>query len=158
MSHRTQWLELIADCHPDRSFRFLKESGSGVDGPAVLPVARKPLPKFAAIVLLALSAASPFSVHAQKASVANVTADLPSGSMQAKATAACLECHESRIILQQRLSKAAWTKELDKMAKWGAVVDPADRDALIDYLSINFSPDKPAYDPQRTSGDKKTSK
>jgi hypothetical protein len=72
--------------------------------------------------------------------------------MQAKATSACLECHEARIILQQRLSKAAWTKEVDKMTKWGAVVDPADRDALIDYLSTNFSADKPAFEPPRTSG------
>ena len=71
--------------------------------------------------------------------------------MQAKATTACLECHEARIILQQRLSKAAWTKEVDKMTKWGAVVEPADRDAVIDYLSANFSPDKPAYEPQRTA-------
>ena len=71
--------------------------------------------------------------------------------MQAKATTACLECHEARIILQQRLSKAAWTKEVDKMTKWGALVDPADRDALIDYLSANFNPDKPLYNPQYTS-------
>ncbi|MGA7401746.1 MAG: hypothetical protein WCC99_11650 [Candidatus Sulfotelmatobacter sp.] len=88
---------------------------------------------------------------AQKPGPANVTADLPAGAMEAKATTACLECHEARIILQQRLSKAAWTKEVDKMTKWGAVVDPADRDALIDYLSANFSPDKPAYDPPRTA-------
>ena len=91
---------------------------------------------------------------------ASPTADLPPGSMQAKATTACLECHEARIILQQRLSKAAWTKEVDKMTKWGAVVDPADRDALIDYLSANFTPDKPAYEPPRTTPGKsaKTSK
>jgi len=108
----------------------------------------------AAGALLALSAASPLWVEAQKPSGANVTADLPAGTMQAKATTACLECHEARIILQQRLSKAAWTKEVDKMVKWGAVVDPTDRDALIDYLSANFSPDKPAYEPQRTSGGK----
>jgi len=91
---------------------------------------------------------------AQKAAQANVTADLPAGPMQAKATTACLECHEARIILQQRLSKAAWTKEVDKMTKWGAVVDPADRDALIDYLSSNFNPDQPAYEPQKTAGGK----
>src|ERR1700733_3566072 len=77
--------------------------------------------------------------------------DLPGGAMQAKAATSCLECHEARIILQQRLSKGAWTKEVDKMTKWGAVVDAADRDALIDYLSTNFSPDKPPYDPQRTA-------
>ena len=70
--------------------------------------------------------------------------------MQAKATTACTECHEARIIVQQRLSKAAWTKEVDKMTKWGALVDPADRDPLIDYLSANFSRDKPAYVPPLT--------
>ena len=89
---------------------------------------------------------------AQKSVPANVTADLPAGPMQAKATTACTECHEARIILQQRLSKTAWTKEVDKMTKWGAVVDPADRDALIDYLSSNFSPDRPPYEPPRTAG------
>lgn len=79
------------------------------------------------------------------------TEDLPPGPMQSKATTSCLECHEARIILQQRLSKAAWTKEVDKMVKWGAVVDANDRDALIDYLSSNFGPDRPAYEPVRTS-------
>jgi hypothetical protein len=76
--------------------------------------------------------------------------------MQEKATTACTECHEARIVLQQRLTKPAWGKEVDKMTKWGAVVDPADRDALIDYLSTNFSPDKPPYDPPRTSVGKST--
>ena len=70
--------------------------------------------------------------------------DLPPGSMRAKTRTACMECHESRILVQQRLSKAAWTKEVDKMIKWGAVVDPTDRDALIDYLSASFPPEKPA--------------
>ncbi|HYL12741.1 MAG TPA: hypothetical protein VEV41_06880 [Terriglobales bacterium] len=68
--------------------------------------------------------------------------DLPPGDMQAKARTACMECHESRIILQQRLSQATWEKEVDKMVKWGAVVDPKDRDGLIDYLSTNFPADK----------------
>jgi len=77
--------------------------------------------------------------------------------MQAKATTACLECHEARIILQQRLSKGAWAKEVDKMVKWGAVVDTNDHDALVDYLSTNFSPDQPAYEPPRTAADKNTS-
>ncbi|MFZ0814446.1 MAG: hypothetical protein WAM78_02945 [Candidatus Sulfotelmatobacter sp.] len=110
------------------------------------------LPLAGALIAMALliAASLPFSVHAQKPTVA-VTADLPPGPMQAKATTTCLECHEARIILQQRLSKATWTKEVDKMTKWGAVVDPADRDALIDYLSTNFSPDKPQYEPQHTA-------
>src|SRR5579872_6918932 len=109
----------------------------------------------AVFCILAIASSAPFAARAQKS--ANLTADLPAGEMQGKATAACTECHEARIILQQRLSKAAWTKEVDKMAKWGADVDTADRDALIDYLSSNFSADKPAYEPPRTSSAKGSS-
>ena len=83
-----------------------------------------------------------------------IAEDLPAGAMQGKATTACTECHEARIIVQQRLSKAAWTKEVDKMTKWGALVDASDRDALIDYLSANFGTDKPAYQPPRTAASK----
>jgi hypothetical protein len=79
------------------------------------------------------------------------SADLPPGPMQSKVQTACTECHDARIILQQRLSKKAWTKEVDKMIKWGAVVDPKDRDAFIDYLSLNFPPEKPAEPMPRVS-------
>ncbi len=82
---------------------------------------------------------------AGSACAAQAGADLPAGPMQAKANTACAECHDARIILQQRLNKSAWTKEVDKMTKWGALVDPQDRDALIDYLSSNFPVDKPEY-------------
>jgi hypothetical protein len=102
---------------------------------------------FLALAIITLS--TPLFIPAQTS--ATLKAGLPAGAMQQKATTACLECHEARIILQQRLNKAAWTKEVDKMIKWGAVVDAPDRDALIDYLSTNFSPDKPAYIPPNTS-------
>jgi hypothetical protein len=69
--------------------------------------------------------------------------DLPAGPVQAKVRTACTECHDASIIQQQRLSEKVWTKELDKMTKWGALVDPADRGAFIEYLSVNFPPDKP---------------
>ncbi|HET9407825.1 MAG TPA: hypothetical protein VFO39_11360 [Candidatus Sulfotelmatobacter sp.] len=71
--------------------------------------------------------------------------------MQVKATAACAECHEPRIIVQQRLTKAAWTKEVDKMIKWGALVESADHDALVDYLSANFGADQPPYEAPRSA-------
>src|ERR1700686_769174 len=110
------------------------------------------------IVLLELVmtgvATLPLIATAQRPAPAKATEDLPSGAMQAKATTACLECHEARIILQQRLSKAAWTKEVDKMIKWGAVVEASDHDALIDYLSSNFSPDQPPYEAPRTAVEK----
>jgi hypothetical protein len=76
---------------------------------------------------------------------------LPAGAMAEKAANACTECHEARIILQQRLSKAAWTKEVDKMIKWGALFDAGDRDALIDYLSSNFGVDQPPYEAPRST-------
>src|SRR5213593_843215 len=79
---------------------------------------------------------------------------LPSGSIQSKVQTACTECHDAGIILQQRLSKKAWTKEVDKMIKWGAVVDPKDRDAFIDYLGLNFPPEKPAEPMPRVSASK----
>lgn len=77
--------------------------------------------------------------------------DLPPGPLQAKMNTACLECHDARIIVQQRLSKAAWTKEVDKMIRWGAVVDPADREAFIDYLSSNFPEGNKPYVAGRTA-------
>jgi hypothetical protein len=102
----------------------------------------------------AIAAPLPFWALSDKPLPAKITEDLPAGAMQAKATTACLECHEARIILQQRLSKATWAKEVDKMMKWGAVVDPGDHDALVDYLGTNFSPDQPAYEPPRTAVEK----
>lgn len=111
-----------------------------------------------AVAILAMAISAPFWAHAQKSVPVEPTEVLPPGAMQAKATTSCLECHEARIILQQRLSKAAWTKEIDKMVKWGAVVDGNDRDALIDYLSANFNPDQPPYEAQRTSAGKSRGK
>jgi hypothetical protein len=78
--------------------------------------------------------------------------------MQAKATTACTECHEARIIVQQQLSKAAWTKEVDKMVKWGAVVEAQDHDALIDYLSNSFPVEKAPYVASRSRGAASSSK
>ncbi len=76
---------------------------------------------------------------------------LPAGAMQEKAAAACSTCHEARIIVQQRLSKPAWAKEVDKMIKWGAEVDPKDRDAMIEYFSTNFGPDQAPYRAPRST-------
>lgn len=66
--------------------------------------------------------------------------DLPPGPMREKAVAACLGCHDGRIIGQQRLDRRGWAKVLDKMARWGAPVSPADSGAMIDYFARNFRP------------------
>ena len=53
--------------------------------------------------------------------------------------------------LGYRLRKAAWGKEVDKMVKWGAILDSADRDSLIEYLGTSFPVDKPPYAAQRSA-------
>jgi DMSO/TMAO reductase YedYZ molybdopterin-dependent catalytic subunit len=46
----------------------------------------------------------------------------------------CLVCHDADVIRQQRLTRAQWNRELDKMINWGARVTPEDREPLIEYL------------------------
>jgi hypothetical protein len=62
----------------------------------------------------------------------------------------CVPCHSLRLIHSQRLSKATWNKELDKMTGWGTVIH--DRDALLEYLVANYGDDKP-IPPPATSQD-----
>jgi hypothetical protein len=50
----------------------------------------------------------------------------------------CLVCHDTRLIEQQRLNTAGWTREVDKMIGWGAGVTDAEKQSLIDYLSARF--------------------
>src|SRR5689334_1562398 len=57
----------------------------------------------------------------------------------------CLPCHSLRLIHSQRLSRATWNKELDKMAGWGTKY--TERDALLEYLVANYGDDKPAPAP-----------
>jgi hypothetical protein len=46
----------------------------------------------------------------------------------------CLICHNDDVIRQQRLTRAQWTAEINKMTGWGARIDDAGRDALLDYF------------------------
>ena len=48
----------------------------------------------------------------------------------------CLVCHQDDVIAQQRLTRAQWDRELNKMIGWGARVRPEDRQTLLDYLSL----------------------
>ena len=58
---------------------------------------------------------------------------------------ACVPCHSLRLIHSQRLSRAGWNKELDKMGGWGTKY--TDREALLEYLVANFGDDKPLPKP-----------
>ena len=59
--------------------------------------------------------------------------------------ARCTICHSSDLITQQQLDRSMWTKEVEKMIKWGAPVRPEEQKFLLDYLSAY-------YGPQRTMG------
>jgi len=64
----------------------------------------------------------------------------------------CVPCHSLRLIQSQRLARATWVKELDKMAGWGSVMK--DRDALLEYLVANYGNDKPVPVPDMTRNGK----
>src|SRR5205807_1870332 len=56
--------------------------------------------------------------------------EFPSGYKQA-----CLPCHGEDVIQQQKLTRAQWQREVDKMVRWGAQVKDADREGILRYLS-----------------------
>ena len=61
------------------------------------------------------------------------TAGLPEGYKTA-----CFACHDDHMMKQQRLTRAQWDREINKMTGWGAEVKPQDRDGILNYLSSQF--------------------
>ncbi len=53
---------------------------------------------------------------------------------------ACVACHDEDIVRQQRLTRAQWDAEINKMIGWGAKVSAEDRNTLLDYLFDNYGP------------------
>jgi cytochrome c5 len=53
------------------------------------------------------------------------------------------QCHSMSLIAQQRLDRAGWTREVDKMIRWGAVVSAEDKEALISHLVVLFNTSRP---------------
>ena len=64
---------------------------------------------------------------------------LPEGGGSAIARGRCLACHGADMLLQQRLSRDAWDRELSKMIGWGAAVQDAERQPLLEYLAAHLS-------------------
>jgi mono/diheme cytochrome c family protein len=66
--------------------------------------------------------------------------DRDSTTTQAEGTykRACVVCHDADLIDAQRLTRPGWTREVDKMVRWGANVSDADKGPLIDYLAGRF--------------------
>ena len=48
---------------------------------------------------------------------------------------ACRVCHDEDLSAQQRLTRDGWSREVDKMIRWGARVSPEERAPLVEYLA-----------------------
>jgi mono/diheme cytochrome c family protein len=92
--------------------------------------------KFAALLLAMLVGASASLINSQAAT----PQDLPAGKGVELARGKCLGCHEADLIKQQRLSRAGWVREIEKMVRWGARVSDEEKEALTDYFAAHFSP------------------
>jgi mono/diheme cytochrome c family protein len=72
---------------------------------------------------------------------------LPDGPSVGKVRVACLVCHGTGNIAENRLDRRGWTQIISKMENWGAVVQARDREAILNYLVTHFSP--PAEEPKK---------
>jgi sulfite oxidase len=53
---------------------------------------------------------------------------------------ACHVCHGEDIVAGQKLTRAQWERDVDKMIRWGAQVKPEQREGILEYLSRSFGP------------------
>lgn len=91
-----------------------------------------------AVISLALGVVISGVIAASHA--ATSSQDLPDGKGVEAVRDKCLICHEADLMTQQRLSRAGWIREVDKMIRWGAVVTEAEKTPMIDYLAAHFAP------------------
>jgi hypothetical protein len=74
-------------------------------------------------------------------------AEFPPGEGKSLADSACLACHSTDLVRQQRLTEKQWTAAVTKMAGWGAEVPESKKETLIAYLVKNFGPDNDRFEP-----------
>jgi hypothetical protein len=72
---------------------------------------------------------------------------LPDGPGKETADKACLSCHSTDILRQQRLSEAQWAASVKKMVGWGAEVPEEKKDELVKYLALHFGPGNDRFQP-----------
>jgi mono/diheme cytochrome c family protein len=60
----------------------------------------------------------------------------------------CVMCHETRLLQQQHLTAAQWTRTLDKMQTWGAPTEPGDLEVLSATLSHEYGSGAGRFEPE----------
>jgi len=76
-----------------------------------------------------------------------VRTPLPEGNGREIAERACLSCHSTDILRQQRLTEKQWTASVTKMVGWGAALSDTERAVLVPYLALHFGPDNEGFAP-----------
>jgi cytochrome c5 len=64
--------------------------------------------------------------------------EVPAGQGADTLRARCTTCHGTELIVQQRLTREGWLREVEKMTAWGALIAPGEQEALLDYLAASF--------------------
>jgi len=67
-----------------------------------------------------------------------LAAALPPAEGLAIAREKCFACHDHTIIVGQRMDPGRWTREVEKMMRWGSPVSEKEKDVLARYLAENF--------------------
>ncbi|MBI3667630.1 MAG: molybdopterin-dependent oxidoreductase [Acidobacteria bacterium] len=63
---------------------------------------------------------------------------LPEGEGRQVAAERCLACHDHKMIVSQHLDPGRWTREVEKMMRWGSPVSEKEKDVLVRYLAARF--------------------
>ena len=92
----------------------------------------------AALVLAAMVWVTTVAAHSQgdnSVAVSQQSVSPPENAGSTIFRARCLACHGPELVDQQRLSRAGWAREVEKMIAWGAPVLEQERAFLLDYLT-----------------------
>lgn len=79
----------------------------------------------------------PVTISAQPPAASGVTLP-PQAPYPEGYRAACFGCHDEHMMQQQRLTRAQWDREINKMTGWGAPLKAQDREAVLNYLSSRY--------------------
>lgn len=70
---------------------------------------------------------------------------MPEGEGRQDVYEVCAACHSLMLVEQQRLSRKIWDETLDWMVEEQGmpVLEPAERERILDYLATYYSPETP---------------
>jgi sulfite oxidase len=63
---------------------------------------------------------------------------LPPGEGRRIVLERCVACHDEQLILEQHLDAGRWTREVEKMMRWGSPVSEKEKELLVRYLAESF--------------------